>query len=161
MFGEIARKPGGAGGPAWLALALPLALSLAAGGPPALAEMVTTDPSHIATPPRTPPLMAPRGGFAKKTQQPEKRDRVLVRREAPLDQSAKADQTLSAACRAGEFRQRQDQQQIAILDGQVYGAAVAGQPALYDPLGRGTLGIVYLFIGQGTTYCRVYALAGG
>lgn len=159
MFGKVATKAGGAAGAGLPVLALVLALTT--GGSLALAEMVTTDPSHIGTPPRSAPLVVPTGGLARKTQQPEKRDRILVRREAPLGQSATADKSLSAACRAGEFRQRQDQQQIAILDGQVYGAAVAGQSSLYDPRGRGTLGIVYLFIGQGTTYCRVYALQGG
>ncbi len=100
------------------------------------------------------PLHAPL--TQKKRRQPKQTSIVLLRRAEPLNNFAEPSTQHSRACRSGRFRQRQDRRYIAVLNGKTYGAAVGGHGGLRD---RGRLsipGMIYIFVGQGTTNCRVY-----
>lgn len=84
--------------------------------------------------------------------------RVVLRRDQSLRDSGRPNRRLSQACREGQFRQTTEHRLIAIMDKRSYGAAIGNTSSLYDPQRRGQDGIVYAFVGQGTTNCRVYQL---
>lgn len=88
--------------------------------------------------------------------QPAFRMRVILRREGPLANLGGPNRPLSKACRAGRFRQSVDRLFVAVLGGRIYGAAMGGRSGLFDPQRLASDGLVYVFVGQGTTSCRVY-----
>ena len=92
----------------------------------------------------------------RKRRQPKQTSIVLLRRGEPLNSFAEPSTQHSRACRNGRFRQRQDRRYIAVLNGKIYGAAVGGHGGLRDRSRLSMPGMIYIFVGQGTTNCRVY-----
>ena len=135
-------------------LALALAL-LALTGTPGRAQLATTDPSHYSQ-----GVGAPAGGFPESGLRdfrgPKYQRRVVLKRRAGLQQLGQPDPRLSRACREGRFRQVVDRRTVALLDDRTYGAAIGGSAGLHDPRGQAQVGLVYVFVGQGTTNCRVH-----
>ena len=86
--------------------------------------------------------------------------RVLLERRQSLARLGGPDQRLSEACRRGQFRQARDRRYVAVLDKSIYGAGIGGSSALHDPGRIAQPGLVYIFVGQGTTNCRVYVGGG-
>lgn len=89
-----------------------------------------------------------------KHQQPG--SRVIFRSEAVLDENWILNAEMSRRCREGHFKQRADRRYVALLGPDTYGAAVGGHGSLIDRVGLSKPEVLYIFRGQGTTYCRVY-----
>ncbi len=89
---------------------------------------------------------------------PDPRSRVIMRRRRGLQDSGRPNQKLTRACRTGELRQAVDHRFVAVLGEKVYGAAIGNHGSLRDPKKLTQPGIVYVFVGQGTTNCRVYSM---
>ena len=134
-------------------LALGLVLLLASGSQ---AQLTRTDRDHYRD--------GPSGGLTvPRSTEPDyrslnPRSRVLMRRRRDLRNGGPPDSRLTKACRNGEFRQVREHRYIAVLNDKVYGAGIGGGRMLYDPMRQAQEGIVYAFVGQGTTNCRVYQL---
>lgn len=137
--------------PSTLVLALAL---LAATGAPAEAQLATTDPQHYGQGAGAPAGAAP-GPSLRDFKGPKYRRRVVLERRANLQQLGAPSRRLSRACREGRFRQAIDRRYVAVLDDRTYGAAIGGSATLYDPDNAGQTGLVYVFVGQGTTNCQV------
>lgn len=124
--------------------------------PPAAAEISVTHPRHYANPPKrvtTEPAVMPHG----KTRLPPIRPGVIFRSDETLGEGNwTLDRELSNSCRDGKFVQRRDRRYVAVLKGQIYGAATASRKTLYDPRGVAAPDNIYVFRSQGTTRCRVY-----
>lgn len=135
------------------------ALGLLLAGTAAQAQMSTTNRMHMS------PGTGQSTGLPQPSlpdfREPATRKRVILRRKAPIGRFGSANAKLSRACREGSFRQTIDRRLVAVLDGKVYGAAVGGRNSLVDPLRLGNRGIVYVFVGQGTTSCRVFVGGAG
>lgn len=85
--------------------------------------------------------------------------RVLMQRNRQdLRDVGPPDRRLTQACRQGRFLQVVDHRYVAKVGDRTYGAGIGGGPMLFDPLRMGQQGVVYLFVGQGTTNCRVYMM---
>ena len=82
--------------------------------------------------------------------------RILYSSLGPRDEGWLLNRQLSRACRRGEFKQRADRRYVALFAGEVYGAGIGGHGSLIDKARRGIPQTLYIFKGQGTTYCRVY-----
>jgi hypothetical protein len=82
--------------------------------------------------------------------------RIVYRSAEPLGSTWQANPEMSRACRRGEFTQRADRRYVALLDKDVYGAAIGGHASLIDKAGLAEVSVLYLFSHQGTTHCRVY-----
>ena len=140
--------------PVTLALLSSLVLLLASGSQ---AQLTRTDRDHYGDGPAS-------GGLtgANPTQPDYRsanpRSRVLTQRRRSLRDNGPPDTRLTKACRNGEFRQVREHRYVAVLGDRVYGAGIGGGRMLYDPMRLAQQGIVYAFIGQGTTNCRVYSL---
>ena len=140
--------------PATLVLLSSLFLLFASGSQ---AQLTRTDPDHYGDGPAS-------GGLtgANPTQPDYRsanpRSRVLMRRRRDLRDGGPPDARLTRACRNGEFRQVREHRYVAVLNDKVYGAGIGGGRMLYDPMRQAQDGIVYAFLGQGTTNCRVYHL---
>ena len=81
---------------------------------------------------------------------------VVVRDEAGLVSPWQGNPVMSRACRKGSFKQRHQHRYIAVLNDEIYGAAIGGHAGLIDRVGLSQPRVVYVFLGQGTTNCRVY-----
>lgn len=123
---------------------------------PARAEIAVTHPQHYATPPNrvtTQPAAVPHS----KTKLPRIRPGVIFRSDETLAEGNwNLDKELSDYCRDGKFVQKRDRRYVAVLKGQIYGAATDSRQTLYDPRGVAVPDNVYVFRSQGTTRCRVY-----
>ncbi|TQV79225.1 hypothetical protein [Denitrobaculum tricleocarpae] len=123
---------------------------------PAAAEISVTHPRHYATPPKrvtTQPAAIPHG----KTRLPPIRPGVIFRSDESLGEGNwNLDKELSKLCRDGKFVQKRDRRYVAVLKGQIYGAATASRQTLSDPQGFAVPDNIYVFRSQGTTRCRVY-----
>ena len=86
---------------------------------------------------------------------------VLLRDQRSLRAAARHDYGLTKACRQGEFLQSRVGHYVAVLDGEIYGAAVGGLISLIDPRDLAKARRIYLFIGQGASYCRVFTVEEG
>lgn len=86
---------------------------------------------------------------------------VVLRDRRALRAAARHDYGLSKACRQGEFLQSRTGHYVAVLDGEIYGAAIGGQISLQDLGDFAKTGQVYVFIGQGASYCRVFKVEDG
>jgi len=82
--------------------------------------------------------------------------RIVYRSDEPLGSAWQANPEMSRACRRGQFAQRADRRYVALLDKDVYGAAIGGHASLIDKAGLAEISVLYLFSRQGTTHCRVY-----
>ncbi len=112
------------------------------------AEAAYIDPSALIpmpTDPKVPNTKIQRRG-----------SRILYRSLEPRDEGWLLNRQLSRACRRGEFKQRADRRYVALFAAEVYGAGVGGHGSLIDKGRRGVPQTLYIFKGQGTTYCRVY-----
>lgn len=121
----------------------------------AVADMAKTHPSHMdgsngAT------RGGGTGGPVPDYRNADPNSRIILRRRGGLDGLGRPSQRFSEACRKGQFRQKLDRRYVALLDKSVYGAGIGGSRGLYDPGRIGQAGLVYVFVGQGTTNCRVY-----
>ena len=99
----------------------------------------------------------------KKSETPKyqrKGSRIILRSETPLDESWILNAEMSRGCRHGYFKQRADRRYIAVLGAEIYGAAIGGHASLVDRKGLSEPEVVYVFGGQGTTFCRVYHRSG-
>jgi len=127
------------------------------------AQLATTHPEHFSG--ATKESGTPNGGAdLPDFRTPSTKSKVVLRRRQGLTESGNPSRGLSEACRAGDFQQVIDHKFIAVMDERIYGAAVGGTRGLHDPTGRAQNGVVYVFVGQGTTNCRVYqmgAVTGG
>lgn len=123
---------------------------------PARAEISVTHPRHYGTAPKrvtTQPAAIPHS----KTKLPPIKPGVIFRSDETLaDGNWNLDRELSNYCRDGKFVQKRDRRYIAVLKGQIYGAATDSRQTLYDPRGVAVPDNVYVFRSQGTTRCRVY-----
>lgn len=140
--------------PATVVLLSSLFLLLASGSQ---AQLTRTDPEHYGDGPSSGGLTTP-NPTDPDYRSPNPRARVLMRRRRDLRNSSPPDPKLTKACRNGEFRQVREHRYIAVLNDKVYGAGIGGGRMLYDPMRQAQDGIVYVFVGQGTTNCRVYQL---
>jgi hypothetical protein len=86
----------------------------------------------------------------------ERGSRIVYRSAEPLDSTWQVNPEMSRACRRGAFAQRADRRYVALLDEDVYGAAIGGHASLIDKAGLAEVSVLYLFSRQGTTDCRVY-----
>ena len=137
-------------------LGLGLALvTLTIGSSASYAQLATSDPSHYRHGLNNVPGAVPKSSL-RDFRGPKYQSRVVLRRRADLSGLGNPHPNLSRACRDGRFRQVTDRRFVAVLDDRTYGAAIAGSGALFDPRGQGQIGQVYVFVGQGTTNCRVY-----
>ena len=131
-----------------------LLLCLALASAPAQAGVTTTNRSHIL------PNNGRSGGLPQPSlpdfREPGIRMQVILRRSAGLGRLGGANARLSRACREGQFRQAIDRRYVAVLDGKIYGAAVGRSRSLVDRQRLANPGLIYIFVGQGTTSCRVY-----
>ncbi len=139
-------------GPLFAASIVTLALVL-----PAQAQLYRTNPAHMGGTGAGDALVAPDRGMPD-YRTPNPRSRVLMRRRAGLLDNANSNPKLARACREGSFKQVMDRRFVAVLDKKIYGAAVGNTASLYDPGRMAQDSIVYAFVGQGTTNCRVYPL---
>ena len=89
---------------------------------------------------------------------PDPSSRVIMRRRRGLQDSGRPNQKMTQACRAGELRQAVDHRYVAVLGDKVYGAGIGNHGSLRDVKRITQPGIVYVFVGQGTTNCRVYSM---
>ena len=89
---------------------------------------------------------------------PNPHSRVIMRRRRGLQESGRPNQKLTRACRSGELRQTVDHRFVAVLGDKVYGAGIGNHGSLRDAKKLTQAGIVYVFVGQGTTNCRVYSM---
>ncbi len=123
---------------------------------PAQAEIAVTHPRHYSTPPKrmtTQPAAIPHS----KTKLPRIKPGVIFRSDETLAEGNwTLDRELSDFCRDGKFVQKRDRRFVAVLKGQIYGAATDSRQTLYDPRGVAIPDNVYVFRSQGTTRCRVY-----
>ena len=122
--------------------------------PAAAAELLSTHPSHYASPGAS----GQRGNapIVGRTKQVRAGSRVVVRDDDPLSQRWRLNQELSRACTRRYFRQKRDKFLIGVVEGRTYGAAVGGHGSLIDRAKMAENQVIYLFRGQGTTDCRVY-----
>ena len=118
------------------------------------ANMATTNRSHI-TPSQSQSTGLPQPSLPDFRERGT-RKRIILRRKAGIARLGGANQKLSRACREGYFRQAIDRRLVAVLDGRIYGAAVGGRNSLVDRKRLSNPGIIYIFVGQGTTSCRVF-----
>ncbi len=81
---------------------------------------------------------------------------VIMRSEEGLVSPWTASPDLSRACRKGLFKQRRQHRYRAVLKGRIYGAAVGGHASLVDKVGLAQPQVIYVFISEGSTNCRVY-----
>lgn len=123
----------------------------------AAASLTRTDPAHYGGSGSNASGALPQPGL-RDFRERKITSRVVLRRDQSLRDSGRPSRRLSGACRDGEFRQTVEHRRIAIMDKRSYGAAIGNTKSLYDPQRRGQDGIVYVFVGQGTTNCRVYQL---
>lgn len=138
----------------WLkTIAFAAALCLIGGRPVEAAELLSTHPSHYASPGAT---LKGGGSILGRSRQARAGSRVIVRDEGALMERWTLNADLSRACNRRLFRQKRDQYLVAIVDGRTYGAAVGGHSSLIDRAKMAQNQTVYLFRGQGTTDCRVY-----
>lgn len=138
---------------AYLALALAAASLPLGGGATAQGGLQSTHPQHFSSGPGHLPKVQDNSTTAP---DPKPRSRILMARARDLTRNARANARLSRACRGGAFRQRRDHAYAVRLGERLYGAAIGGSASLFDPQGLGNLGMVYAFVDQGTTRCRVY-----
>lgn len=127
---------------------------LALGIGSAQAAMSTTNRSHLT------PGNGQSSGIPQPSlpdfREPGTRKRVLLNRKASISSLGQPNPKLSRACRQGLFRQKIDHHFVAVFDRRVYGAAKGGTGSLVDRQRLGSPGLIYVFLGQGTTSCRVY-----
>ena len=121
------------------------------------AQLTRTDPDHYGAGPAAGGLANPGRGL-RDFRSPNPRARVLMQRRRDLTRSSPPDKRLTEACRRGDFRQVREHRYVAVLNKQVFGAGIGGGAMLHDPMRLAQQGIVYAFIGQGTTNCRVFQL---
>jgi hypothetical protein len=141
-----------------LSIGLFAAVLLAASAPRGQAQLVHTDPDHYSSGAgqSVAPLDDGRGVPDFRSKNPT--SRVLMEARRRLQDSGPPDRRLTDACRDGRFRQAVEHRYIARLDGRTYGAGIGGRPMLHDPQRMGQPGVLYVFVGQGTTNCRVYTM---
>ena len=137
------------------ALALAALVLTVAGSAVARADMAKTHPNHMDGGAGT-AIGGAAGGPVPDYRNAPRNSRIVLRRKRGLDGIGRPNKRFSAACRRGQFRQKLDRRYVAVLDKSVYGAGVGGSGALYDPGRIAQQGLVYVFVGQGTTNCRVY-----
>jgi hypothetical protein len=121
------------------------------------AQLERTNPQHFGSGPGD-DLYLNEGRSLPDYKTPNPRSRVLTRRDRDLTDFGAPDRRLSAACRKGDFLQRTDHRYVAVLNDKVYGAVLGGSRMLHDPQRMAQSGIIYAFVGQGTTNCRVYQI---
>ena len=120
------------------------------------AQLAKTHPSHYGGGVAAPGGAAGPGLPDYRMKNP--RSRVVLRRRRGLKDSGRPDTKLTQACRNGEFRQLSEHRFVALLDDKVYGAAIGNHGSLIDPRRLARQRIIYIFVGQGTTNCRVYSM---
>ena len=120
-------------------------------------QLATTHPQHMRSG-VSPGPGGPSGQGLPEYRSVDPRSRVVMRRGRGLQDSGRPSRELSRACRNGRFRQLVAHRFVAVLDDKVYGAAIGRHGSLVDPEMMARDRIVYVFVGQGTTNCRVYSM---
>ncbi|MGF1610125.1 MAG: hypothetical protein ACFCUQ_12060 [Kiloniellales bacterium] len=133
-------------------------LLLAAQAPGSRAQLSQTDPNHYGSGVGQSRAPATEGRGVPDFRSRNPNSRLLMDSGRRLRDGGPPDRRLTQACRNGRFRQAVDHRFVARLDGQTYGAGIGGRSMLYDPQRMAQDGILYVFVGQGTTNCQVYML---
>ena len=138
-----------AGLPIWSSLLLVVTVLAAVGGHGAVAAAASYIEPSASNPmpgnPKVPETKIQRHG-----------SRILFQSPEPRGEGWLLNRDLSRACRRGEFKQRADRRYVALFAAEVYGAGIGGHGSLIDKGRRAEPQTLYIFKGQGTTYCRVY-----